>query len=476
MAFLDAFSNQQRDAFVSAAETMRLQRGKYLIRRGDPGGDVFVLQAGTLEVVDSRSSPEIILNTLGPGALIGEMAFVDDSPRSVDVRAATDTVVLRWGSEELRALLGKEPQLAATFYENVARLAAGRIRSLTEGAVAGVFGKDTPQVADVDQLEEWLGRIVDAIKFSLPPAETALRRDPDDPQAKHTLKTALEQLEREVESLFEATRDPRARQFATELLSRELHPYLVRSALAERSVRRPQGVVGTAEVLTHVLVDTAGGDGRLGELIDRWLLDRPTFRALRALKEPLVETVRAHLPHHRNRRVLLLNAGTGSLVVRLCEVLGHPPTVLTVLDQSRDALALVDVGAGSRGVELVTMVQDLPRFAIGRGSVELPPQDAVVLHGLLEYLPDRMVVSLLGVIRERLTPEGFVVVALPGPSPDRVLLDRLLAWPTLRRSPETLQGLFEAAGLCAEQWVPLPAPAQLPLLRRSAVAPRESEQ
>lgn len=463
VAFLDAFGPSHRALFEGAAQTMQLVRAEYLIRRGDPGGDVYLLRSGTLEVVDTRSIPELILNTMSEGAVVGEMAFVDDSPRSVDVRAGSDAVVLRWARDDLRSLLARHPDLAAAFYENVARLAAGRVRFLTEGVGTGAFGKDENPVADADELRAWVARIAETVKISLQPVETALRRDPDDPNAHQKVRVVLDRLEQEVDALFDATRDPSARAFAAEHLSRELHPYLVRSSLAERSIRRPQGVSGTAEILAHVLVDTAGGDGRLGELVDRWLLDRPTFRALRALRAPVVEALKRHLPQHRNRRVLLVNAGTGSLVAALVDTLAHPPTVLTVLDQSRDALSLLDVGLAERpiGVELQTIQENLARFAIGRGRFELPRQDGIVIHGLIEYLPERMAVSLLSVARTLLNADGVVVMATLGPSRDRALLDRLLAWPTLRRTEETIDGLVQAARLQVVGRPKIEAPGQL---------------
>ncbi len=52
MEFLDTFDESQRQAFLDAAEVMFLDRGDYLLRRGGPGGDVFMVKQGTLEVVD----------------------------------------------------------------------------------------------------------------------------------------------------------------------------------------------------------------------------------------------------------------------------------------------------------------------------------------------------------------------------------------------------------------------------------------
>lgn len=463
MQFVDTFGPTHRALFEGAAETLHLTRGEFLIRRGDPGGDLFVVRKGALEVVDTRATPEVILNTVREGTLVGEMAFVDDSPRSVDVRAASEAEVLRWARDDLRSLLQRHPDFAAQFYSSIAKLAAARIRMLTEGAVSGAFAKEGSQIAGADELRAWVGRIADKVKVSLPPVETALRRDPDDAAAQGRVREVLDKLEEEVEALFAATRDAAAAKLATDLLSRELHAYIVRSSLAERSIRRPQGAAGTAEILAHVLVDTPGGDGRLGEIVDRWLLDRPTLRALRAMREPLVAELAKHLPRHRNRRVLLVNAGTGSLVARLVEALAHPPTVLTVLDQSRDALSLLDVGLADRprGCELQTVQENLARFAIGRGRMDLPKQDGIVLHGLLEYLPERMALSLLEVARGLLTEDGIVVLATLGHSRDRVLLDRVLAWPTIRRTGEALDSLLRGAHLEALARPAVDPPAEL---------------
>jgi extracellular factor (EF) 3-hydroxypalmitic acid methyl ester biosynthesis protein len=467
MAFLDAFPPDHRALFEGAATVVRLGQGQYLIRRGEPGGDVYFLRRGTLEVVDSRQATELILTTLPEGTVVGEMAFVDDSPRSADVRAQADCEVLRWAQQDLRSLLARHPELAAGFYQQVARLASHRIRFLTEGAVAGAFGT-TPASAASDELRAAVPKVCDPVKTAFPLIETALRRDPDDPEARARVGAVLDGLERAVTELFAAHPDPAAGRLAAELLARELHPYLVRSVLAERAIRRPPGGVAGADVVAHVLVNQAGGDGRLGELIDRWLLDRPTFDAFRRTKQSVVDLLPKQLPSHRNRRALLLNAGTGSIVSGLVAALSHPPTVLTVMDGSRDALALVDVGLVDRaqGCEIATIQENLVAFATGRGRMDLPKQDGIVVHGVLEYLPERIAVALLETCRALLTEDGIVVLATLGPSPDRCLLDRVLHWPTIRREASTWNGLLHAAGLQLAFKVVLPEPGVVLVARK----------
>jgi len=464
MEFLATFDDAQRHAFLDAADVMILDRGDYLLRRGEPGGDVFMLKTGTLEVVDTRSTPEVILAALGEGTMVGEMAFVDSSPRSADVRAATGAEVLRWCRDDLRILLKRVPELAASFYEGVARTASSRIRTMTEGAVSGAYAKaEGMNQAGLARVKSETRELSENTKAQFLQVETALRADPYDEESIGRVWRLLDGLEEALRDLFAMYPEPEAQEIAADGLCRELHPYLVRSSLAERCIRRPQGVTGTAEILAHVLVNTAGGDGQLGEILDRWLLDRPTLAAIRTFREPTVNLITRLLPKHRNRRALLINAGTGSLVAGLTDQLAHPPTLLTVLDQSRDALAFLDAGLTSRprGVTLETVQESLPQFAMSRSRHPLQPQDAIIVHGLLEYMPERIAVSLLNACRNLLTTDGHIVCSALSHSRDATLLDRLLTWPTIRRSPDALLNILEAAGLELTEQMDLTAPGML---------------
>ncbi len=464
MEFLESFNEEHREMFLGAADTLLLDRGDYLLRRGEPGGDVFMLKTGTLEVVDTRNTPEVILAVLNDGTMVGEMAFIDSSPRSADVRAGTSTEILRWGRDDLRNLLQRRPTLAATFFESVAKIASLRIRTMTEGAVSGAYSKaEGMNQAGLARVKEEARDLSENVKARFLKVETALRADPYDEEAIKGVWSLLDHLQEALHELFEIHPEPEAQDIAATVLCRELHPYLVRSSLAERCIRRPQGVTGTAEILAHVLVNTAGGDGQLGEILDRWLLDRPTLAAIRAFREPTVDLVARLLPQHRNRRALLINAGTGSLVAGLTDKLAHPPTILTVVDQSRDALAFLDAGLTSRprGVTLETIQENLPQFAMGRGRHVFQPQDAIIVHGLVEYMPERIAVSLLTACRELLTPDGVIVCSAFSPSADLELLDRLLTWPTIRRSPEALVNILTAAELEVVERTELAHPGML---------------
>lgn len=449
MSIFPHFTPEELTTFDAASTVMELPAGAYLLRRGEPGGDLYRVESGSLEVVDRRATPVVILGIVRPGSVVGEMAFLDSSPRSADVRASGPTVVRRWARDDLRALLEREPVLAARFYEGAARMASTRMRTLATTAVAGGLGRgDGATVPGMARTRKEVMGLSDATKQALLEAETHLRSAVGDPAAVDGVRRALDTLQAKVSDLFAGLTQPAAAAEASELLGRELHPYLVRSVFAERCIRRARGATGTHEIIAHVLVDTATGDGQFGEVIDRWMLDRPTLRAHRGARDGLVQPVADSLPQHRNRRVLVLNAGTGSLVAALGMAIASTPAVITVVDPSRDALAFLDAGVAvrPRKVQLRTHQENIVQFALGRSTLRTSDFDAVVIHGLLEYMPDRIALSLLQRAARTLSDEGAVFATALAHTPDAPFLDRVLNWPSVRRTPERLDRLFRRAG------------------------------
>lgn len=471
---MDAFTPEQRAVFEASAEALHVPRGEYLIRRGEPGGDLFLLRQGRLEAVDTRSSPEVILAVMKPGKVVGELSFLDGSPRSVDVRVAEHAEVLRWAHRDLRALLKREPQLAASFFESVAQLASVRMRRLTDSAMTGtLLSQDADAGASVERSTAEAERGAATVKAALLRTETLLREAPTDPASEGALREVLFDLQERLDALMAAWPGSLERSAIAEVLQRELHPYLVRSALADRSIRRPQGVTATPEILSHILVGRPSGEGRLGEIVDDWLLERPTLLALRELADRLPLATVEPLPKHRNRRILVLNAGTSSIVARISALTDSAPTLITVVDPSRNALALLDtdVAPVPPNVTIEAVQHDLAELAVHRLRHTFAPADVVVVHGLLEYLPDRLVVSLLRMCTMLCNPEGRVIAATLSDSADRHLLDRLLRWPSLRRPFESLVRLHHAAGLEDVTLHEATAPALLTSARAVAQAP-----
>jgi CRP-like cAMP-binding protein len=79
---------------------------------------------------------------LGPGEVVGEMAFVDAEPRSATVSAPEGATVLEFSREALAGLCRSAPRVAAAIQRNVLFDVARRLRDAGEKLTDGVVARD----------------------------------------------------------------------------------------------------------------------------------------------------------------------------------------------------------------------------------------------------------------------------------------------------------------------------------------------
>lgn len=110
---LDFLPQPVREAMAAVARPARFAPDEALFHEGDPPTAVYVIAAGQIKrVKHSDVGKDIILEVVGPGVLLGEMAALAD--RSHDASAQTLDEVTTWrvGADDFRRLVAKHPALA----------------------------------------------------------------------------------------------------------------------------------------------------------------------------------------------------------------------------------------------------------------------------------------------------------------------------------------------------------------------------
>ena len=106
--------------------------GTTLMEQGSPGAEAFVIASGTVSVVrDGRE-----LAQLGPGAVVGELALVDQAPRSATVVAETDMVVFVLSTRDFVQLLDECPTVGRRVIAQLGQRLRTVDASLTEASSA----------------------------------------------------------------------------------------------------------------------------------------------------------------------------------------------------------------------------------------------------------------------------------------------------------------------------------------------------
>ena len=97
-------------------------KGSVILFEDDPGDALYVVASGQVKVVlIGEDGREVILSVLGEGTFFGEMALLDDEPRSAHVIAMEDSVVLALRREDFRARLRASPEVGIALLKELSR-------------------------------------------------------------------------------------------------------------------------------------------------------------------------------------------------------------------------------------------------------------------------------------------------------------------------------------------------------------------
>jgi CRP/FNR family transcriptional regulator, cyclic AMP receptor protein len=122
---------------VRTGTERRLVRGDLLFREGDAADALYVVLRGRVAIaianpIDNR---ETVVALMEPGDLLGEMAMLDDGPRSAMARALESSTVLAIPFAPVLAAFERDPRMLWS----VTRLLAHRLRAMDEALADSVF-------------------------------------------------------------------------------------------------------------------------------------------------------------------------------------------------------------------------------------------------------------------------------------------------------------------------------------------------
>jgi CRP-like cAMP-binding protein len=103
-----------------------------VFRKGEPGDAMFLVLQGELRAGAKVGGRESTLSVMGVGECFGELAVLDESPRSADVVANVESVLLKISAAALKRLFKEAPALAAPFLLALNRTITTRVRTLTK--------------------------------------------------------------------------------------------------------------------------------------------------------------------------------------------------------------------------------------------------------------------------------------------------------------------------------------------------------
>jgi hypothetical protein len=126
---LAELNDEQLGRFANFMELQPVRQWTQIVRQGEPDDGMYLVLDGELRVRLMIGGKETILATLGPGECFGEIALFDQGPRSADVVANKDSILLKITSEAFDKLRREAPELSAPILFAISKTLAARIRA-----------------------------------------------------------------------------------------------------------------------------------------------------------------------------------------------------------------------------------------------------------------------------------------------------------------------------------------------------------
>ncbi len=119
-AFGDALDEEALRTLHTAAEALSFSEGDTLVRQGEIGDALYVITSGRAQVSQKLDDgQEIVLDVLGPGQYLGELALLDQAPRMATCRALTPLIVLRLDQQTFVRLMRSNTAVASLILKHV---------------------------------------------------------------------------------------------------------------------------------------------------------------------------------------------------------------------------------------------------------------------------------------------------------------------------------------------------------------------
>ena len=119
-----AFTDEEVERCLARSNVIECASGDRVLKKGGVARNIFVVLAGTLEARDD----DRVVAVLTTGEVFGEMAFLLERPRALDIYAASDSVrVLSLSESTLRTMIADDPVVAAKLLLNLSKMLCVRV-------------------------------------------------------------------------------------------------------------------------------------------------------------------------------------------------------------------------------------------------------------------------------------------------------------------------------------------------------------
>lgn len=166
--FFELLGSEDRRALAEVVDLVSLGEGETLFRAGEPGESLYLVREGEVELsIQDNVGQKITLDTARLGDFFGEIALLDEGPRTATAVALADTELIELDRDDLLLLFQKKPDAALHMLAAMGRMTR-KADALLRTRVSRNANEEVEERATfVQRVADWLSWFSGSMLFLL---------------------------------------------------------------------------------------------------------------------------------------------------------------------------------------------------------------------------------------------------------------------------------------------------------------------
>jgi uncharacterized membrane protein len=164
----ERLDEEERSLLAGQLEEVVFQAGEIIFKRGDPGGAVFIVASGQVQIyVEDTTGSRIVFETAKVGDFFGELSLLDGDPRSASAQAIEPTRTLHVDRSDLQLLFRRHPDAAMDVLAVIGRRLREADKLLGARVPASPNEIVEEKLTPIMRLADWAAAFSGTFKFLL---------------------------------------------------------------------------------------------------------------------------------------------------------------------------------------------------------------------------------------------------------------------------------------------------------------------
>ena len=436
----------------------------------DPHAFYYVVK-GTVEVsYTNQNETRITVALIGAGEFFGEIGFFDGETRVRDIQAAERVEVAIFDTTAMNTIQKEDPSLYINLIVHLTQRICRKFRRIAgeREPIAGYadslssrrsasYTSSKPLPASLLHSSSWhfVSSRMEKIKAEFFDLSHQMQKNSATGTADEVIESrcgdVLLELNNSLNEFSQVMTGSGYESVMWGYVFKEVFPYFMRSRFAERAYYKPKGYAGDFLMMEHIYKDVAEGEGKLGEIIDGFCLQRPGSLAIRGRRRLLAEQLGKISEETSKRqgstRIMNLACGPNRELFDFLSNCDYSETIEALcVDVDSEALQYTNqyVNIFPHRASIRLMSENVIKWSLGKASQQIGSYDIIYSAGLCDYLDVKLFQALIKQCHRHLSPGGTLILGNFAPYNDSLFLDRLLKWELIYRTQEDLKEIFSA--------------------------------